>query len=234
MNNLKSTAGLLYLQQLNWVFWFTGIAAAIHVILIIVSGYFPEMETPSGSFASFGYQASKIFMLVAGLMSVYVFLEMLIEHGKTRKLFFQAAAAALSLTGITLTLLVFVVAGLEQIIRPATQASAVVNELELPLFSVSAVISFAITILFYYSIGMMISSGFYRWGWLTGLGFIAVGLVIILLESMIWGTEFFLFGITLSHTGVSVWTAVLLTAVLTLIVSWIAYMTIRKTPVKVR
>ncbi|SDO22907.1 hypothetical protein [Alkalicoccus daliensis] len=234
MNEIKRNTGNLYFQQLKWLYWFVGIIALIRIGMYFIEIYFPETETPLTSFVEFAYQSNKIFMLVAGLMSVYVFLGMFIEYGKTRKLFFQSSITAFVLVALTLTVLVFLISGLEHLIRPGLPAVSAINETTMLTYSISAFFTYSFTLMLYYALGMIITSGFYRFGWLRGLGFVAAGLFILLLESIIWETEFAFFGTGLHQFDVPIPLALLLTLGLTALTSAAVLQIIKKTPVKLK
>jgi hypothetical protein len=232
MNNIKDTTAALYTEQFKWALWFTGIMTAIRVVLHIVDHYVDTEELPVDSFVEFAYQPGKIFLLVLGIMSAYYFLGTLIEHGKTRKTFFKSALISAGLLAVTLPAFAFILNVVENLIIAPPVGTAVINNTALQTYSITAFLTFCFTIFLYYALGMLIGIGYYRFGWLFGFAFVAAGLLTLLIESMIWGTEFFLFGLAVSNPGTTPLLALPLTAVLAAFISYAAFRFIKRTPVK--
>ncbi|SDW18712.1 hypothetical protein SAMN05421781_0767 [Marinococcus luteus] len=232
MRDNKAVPALIK-EQFKWTLWFLGILYLIRIAAHFFEMFFSEAEF-NIALLNFAYEPSKIYMLVIGLISVYTFLGFCIEHGLTRKHYYQAAFISAAAVSLIITVAIAALNLIDTIIFDTNAAVFYLIEsdtlLEVLLPGSAA---YFITVLLYYLLGMFVASGFYRFGWLPGLGFIAAGLFCLLIESIIWGTAFTLFNVGIVTEGLPVVAAISATAVLTIIVYLSSAKSLQRTPVKI-
>ncbi|ANA81295.1 hypothetical protein PVOR_09030 [Paenibacillus vortex V453] len=180
----------MFVQQGSWALGFLSIVLLIYFgvgigtsIGVNVREGFAEED-----FFSIAYRSTKGFMLVIGIISAYSFLSYYVRHGITRKEFFNGAALA----AVYLSLAFPVVTALIQQIALMFASQDAGSTSLLQTFDNSwllTLVSFGVQILIYYLMGWMIGSGFYRFGWIRGLGMIAVALVLISFMDALWQFE---------------------------------------------
>ncbi|MBT2762842.1 Tat pathway signal protein [Paenibacillus sp. ISL-20] len=180
----------MFIQQGSWALGFLFIVLLIYIGAGVGSSIgvnVREGMTEEGFF-SLTYRSTKGFMLVIGIISAYGFLSYYVRHGVTRRDFFTGAAVA----AVYLSLAFPVVVGLVNwIIGMVTSHDAGSTSL-LPEFDnnwLLTLVSYGVQIFTYYLMGWMIGSGFYRFGWIRGLGWIAVALVLIGFMDALWQFE---------------------------------------------
>jgi hypothetical protein len=233
MKNNKAVSVLIQ-EQLKWTLWFIGILYLVRIGVFFLDDFSQEPDLTELVFLNFAYDPSKIYMLVIGLMSVYMFLGFCIEHGLTRKHYYQAAALSATALALFITALIILIAVIDSFIFGTDPAAFHLIEAETTAGSLAASFpAYFITVFMYYVLGMFVNSGFYRFGWIAGLGFVAVGFIFLLVESLIWGTYYAVFNIGVLTEGLSVVPAVLATAVLTAVIYSTAASVLKKTPVKI-
>ncbi|WP_147804895.1 hypothetical protein [Alkalicoccus halolimnae] len=195
----RSTAAELFMELLKWAGWLIGIVLTIRILQHLLYFFFSVSEMEMTGFAEFAHQFTKIFMLVTGLLIVYRFLEYFVSNGLTRRVFLTSSIQASAAAAVLFAVITFLLLGIENFLLP--EAAKEGNFLSAYPFNeeTNLITSFMIYILsswVYFALGMFISSGYYRYGWLYGLGFTAAGIVILILESFLWETETFLLGFT--------------------------------------
>lgn len=180
----------MFIQQGSWALGFLFIVLLIYIGAGIGSSIgvnVREGMTEEGFF-SLTYRSTKGFMLVIGIISAYGFLSYYVRHGVTRRDFFTGAAVA----AVYLSLAFPVVVGLVNwIIGMVTSHDAGSTSLlqEFDNNWLLTLVSYAVQIFTYYLMGWMIGSGFYRFGWIRGLGWIALALVLIGFMDALWQFE---------------------------------------------
>lgn len=232
MRNNKAVPALIK-EQFKWTLWFLGILYLIRIAAHFFEMFFSEAEF-NIALLNFAYEPSKIYMLVIGLISVYTFLGFCIDYGLTRKHYYQAAFLSAAVISVVITVVIAALNLIDTIIFGTNAAVFYLTEADTLLgVLLPGGAAYFITVLLYYLLGMFVASGFYRFGWLTGLGFIAIGLFCLLIESIIWGTAFTLFDIGIITEGLPVLAAVSATAVLTVIVYFCSVKSLKRTSVKI-
>ncbi|GEK57968.1 hypothetical protein CHL76_06160 [Marinococcus halophilus] len=232
MRNNKAVP-LIIKEQLKWTLWFLGILYLVRVAAHFINLFFLGAEF-NIVLLNFAYEPSKVYMLVIGLVSVYTFLGFCIEHGLTRRHYYQAALLSSAAIALVITAAIAVFNLMDTVIFNTNASVFYLIDTD-TLFEVllPGSAAYFVTVLLYYLLGMFIASGFYRFGWLTGLGFIAAGILFLLIESLIWGTEFVLFDIGVITEGLPVFSAVLATAFLAGVVYTVSAKSLKDTPVKI-
>jgi hypothetical protein len=180
----------MFIQQGSWALGFLFIVLLIYFGVGIGNsiGVNVREGIAEEDFFSITYRSTKGFMLVIGIISAYGFLSYYVRHGVTRKDFFNGAAVA----AVYLSLAFPVVVGLGNwIIGMVTSHDAGSTPLlqEFDNNWLLTLVSYGVQIFTYYLMGWMIGSGFYRFGWIRGLGWIAVALVLIGFMDALWQFE---------------------------------------------
>ncbi|SEL68894.1 hypothetical protein SAMN04488688_105165 [Paenibacillus sp. cl141a] len=180
----------MFIQQGSWALGFLTIVLLIYIGAGIVNiiGFNIREEMSDEDFFSIAYRSTKGFMLVVGIISAYGFLSYYVRHGITRRDFFSGSALA----AVYLSLAFPVATALIQwiVLLFASQDEGSTRLLQ--AFDNSwllMLVSYGIQIFIFYLMGWMIGSGFYRFGWIRGLGWIAVALVLIGFMDALWQFE---------------------------------------------
>ncbi|MGG4344048.1 Tat pathway signal protein [Paenibacillus lautus] len=180
----------MFIQQGSWALGFLAIVLLIYFGVGIGNsiGVNVREGIAEKDFFSIAYRSTKGFMLVIGIISAYGFLSYYVRHGITRKDFFNGAAVA----AVYLSLAFPVVVGLINWIIGMVTSHDAGNTSLLQEFDnnwLLTLVSYGVQIFTYYLMGWMIGSGFYRFGWIPGLGWIAVALVLIGFMDALWQFE---------------------------------------------
>ncbi|GIP06694.1 MULTISPECIES: Tat pathway signal protein [Paenibacillus] len=180
----------MFIQQGSWALGFLTIVLLIYIGAGIGSsiGINVREGISDEDFFSIAYRSTKGFMLVIGIISAYGFLSYYVRHGITRRDFFGGSALA----AVYLSLAFPVAAALIQWIVSLFASQDAGSTRLLQEFDNSwllTLVSYGIQIFIYYLMGWMIGSGFYRFGWIRGLGWIAVALVLIGFMDALWQFE---------------------------------------------
>ncbi len=188
----------MFREQLKWASWL------LLILLFLRAGHYllyfllPDAELMLSPFVEASHQPAKIYMLITGILTVFIFLELFVRHGQTRKLF-VAGSAAVS----------FFISGL---LAAAVYIMTVIGYFLLSLFDLQTVLTasfpfegeaaritgffvFALTIWFYYIIGLLIAGAFYRFGGAIGAGFVVFSVVLLFAENYLWASDTFLTGL---------------------------------------
>ncbi|GAA0468187.1 hypothetical protein [Alkalibacillus silvisoli] len=206
----------LYKEQLKWSLWLIIGVTIIRYILLgfyHVIGFEPE---DLGHLLSMSIEPTKIFMLIIGLLSVYVFLTFFVQTGITRKEYYYGTAYSAIGLAITIPLIFLALFGIEGLFVLATPLELGYSHIS---FSglVTELIAYILAILFYFVIGWFITSGFYRYGWLKGLGFIFTSILIVMINGAFWGEDIEIFELSINFGDIPFILSATLTIVLTLI-----------------
>ncbi|WP_062049795.1 hypothetical protein [Bacillus sp. JCM 19034] len=180
----KVTMDLLSIQ-FKWSCWFIPIVFLIYLCSV---WFVPEVRERDISFIAFSYEASKIYMLVIGIMVFLAMFSHFMKFGVTRKDYFVGsalAAVALSLFHIITSAIITTVVGLSEAFSKDYHLSFIEPNTHL----VVLIVTLSLTLISYYVAGWIIAIGFYRYGGLGGLGFIVIALVYIALIDIFWGRE---------------------------------------------
>lgn len=191
----------MFMAMSIWTYGFMGIVLIVQIVKAIIA--FNNGNNIDSYFNAL-FVATNVYMFVIGIISTY-FLPYYVENGVTRKDFYKGAllsSVGLSIfipviTFILSTLLHFILNLLHHNVIRETDLNASALDVDgniigdiVQSFIISpyvdptsnwflAIIVFAINILFFYLVGWIIGAGFYRFHTIIGLGFIAVGIVII-------------------------------------------------------
>ncbi len=179
----------LYKIQMKWALWFLLIVLVVQFALLILV---PEPEIRDLSYLMFTFQPTKIFMLICGMIVIFAFFTLFIKQGVTRKDFFAGMAIAGVWLAFTMIIISALIAGILMFIGNFT-----------PLFSdmttstflntqsdwIVPILALSLIILVYYLAGWMIGIGFYRFGGLGGLGFIALAITFMTVADILWESE---------------------------------------------
>lgn len=182
----SKVAAHVFYQQFKWSLWFFSILFAIHIVRIFFLN--SGMETVEGFFI-FAYQPVNIFMLVCGIMIVYVFMGQHIHQGISRKEWYKGTALSAIGLALVITLVTLLINGIQYALQQFISLPVGLdNAIAFGAFegSLSSTAGFFFNALTFYMIGWMIGIGYYRFGWLLGFGFIALALVGFSLNDFFW------------------------------------------------
>jgi hypothetical protein len=231
----RSTAVELFVELLKWAGWLIGIVLTIRILQHLLYFFFSVSEMEMTGFAEFAHQFTKIFMLVSGLLLVYMFLEYFVSNGLTRRVFLTSSIQASAMAAAFFAIVTFLFLGIENILIP--EAAAEGNFLSAYPFNEETnwLTSFMVYILsswVYFALGVFISSGYYRYGWLSGLGFTAAGVGVLILESFLWETETFLLGFTFPPQALPFLFSFLVSMLLVMSLFFIAFVVLKDVRIK--
>lgn len=231
MNNKLKLATMDFSREIGkWVLWYLPVMA---VLYIVVSLFVNEAEVNEMSFYAMAASANRIFMLVAGILAVFMFLELALSLGLTRKTFLNSMlltggvvtiglAAVTWIFSLLLGLMPWFGAG---IVPSGTTAGPLVH-----------IIGHLMTTYVFFLAGFIISIGFYR-GFLGGMISIVLSLGITIAIDSMWTfqTAGTVFNMELAGYGSS---NLLLTIIFSLLLIFftiaILQSLIRSVPVKVK
>jgi len=232
MKSISSkVTGDLFMAQLKWSAWYIAVIVLLHVFVSFISA--------RGIFA-LSYGSTPVFMLILGII-VGNFLPFYVEQGVTRKDYYLGAAlAALSLS-FTIALIFLILSGLESVIYSALNLGIIIEPFNLQVSvegstnGVISLLTYTLNAFTYYLIGWLVYLGFYRFKWVTGLGFCGVAFVTILIHGLIWNDELLLvFGIGEYNTvlNLSIFAAIFSTLVIIAILLSVIRLVTRRVPIK--
>ncbi|WP_033542937.1 hypothetical protein [Planococcus sp. CAU13] len=174
-------------EQFKWSLWFFGFLTAAHIIGLIIVNITDEQLL---GFFVFSTHSVSIFLLVCGIISVYVFMGLFVQQGVTRKdSYLGIAIAALALT-FAVTLISLVLNAIEQLIAGSMSLpleTDVTNMFEPAAGWFAAACYYYLNMLTYYLVGWFIGVGYYRYGWLIGFVFVALAILAISINGYFWG-----------------------------------------------
>lgn len=204
----------MFFVQLKWSLWFLSFILLAHIVLIVVS---VNLGDTFGDFSAFSYGSSRIYMLVIGTLSAYYFLPFYIHQGVTRKDYFIGTALASFCISIAIAVIAALLTGIEYVTLKLFNLSHVLdssmensliesadknisidltgmmlsgsNFIDVSSNLALTLVTFSISIFFFYLIGWLIGVGYYRFGWIAGFGFILISLLLISSAEFLWGSE---------------------------------------------
>ncbi|WP_341201191.1 hypothetical protein [Planomicrobium okeanokoites] len=180
--NSKVAFGIFY-EQFKWSLWFLSILVTIHVFVLF---FVPNSDAGIVNFFEFSRYSSAIFMLVCGIMAVYVFVTSHVQQGVTRKnVYFGIAIGALGLA-IFLTMIPILVTGIEFLLAEYTALQFTFTSIGSSSEWLMEAVFYLLNIFTYYLIGWLIGVGYYRFGWIIGFLFIAAAIVALSLNGYFW------------------------------------------------
>jgi hypothetical protein len=181
----------LFQVQLVWSFWYIGILLFIDIVRFTVFGM--EIDT----FYNQSYVATNIYMFVIGIIAIN-FLSYYVGNGITRKNYFLGNLVAALCLSIAIPILSYLLSMLEKLILPNVrepqlssvpevdsnligdiiQSFLITPHIDLGSSVFLSLLFFAVNIFVFYLIGWLIGVAFYRLGVLLGLLSIVVAITI--------------------------------------------------------
>ncbi len=191
----------IFFVQLMWTGGFLGIMLIVNIVKLIIAGI--KGNEAEGFFSSI-FVAGNIYMLIIGILAIY-FLPHFVGNGVTRKDYFIGTVLASIGLSIIIPIITLLVSVLERLILnmlDITLKGQTINEVDVDaavigdivqsiiispyvdpqsnLFLAISVLS--LNLLVIYLIGWLISSSFYRFDIVVGIGFILIGLNLKMLK----------------------------------------------------
>ncbi|QKY71490.1 hypothetical protein [Lentibacillus sp. CBA3610] len=194
----------VFWMQLSWAFGFLGIMLAINIFKIIRS-----IIQGSGvdNYYNAVFVAGNIFMFVLGILFMY-FLPYYVENGVTRRDYFKGGLIASVGLSVIIPIIAsgisaveqFVITNVSNLTFNEPDINSVVLEIDSNIIGdiiqsailtpyidpasnwILAMAVFSINIFIYYLLGWFISASFYRFDTVTGLGFILIALITLMLQ----------------------------------------------------
>lgn len=188
--NAKVAFDIFY-EQFKWSIWFLGILAAIHVSVLI---YFENsgsvgVEPSIVGFFEFSRYSTAIFMLVCGIMAVYVFMTYHVQQGVTRKDAYIGIAGGTFVLSLFLTLMPLMLNGIEFLLTEYTALPLTFTSFGSTSEWLMEAVFYLLNIFTYYMVGWLIGVGYYRFGWIIGFLFIAAAIVALTMNGYFWGED---------------------------------------------
>lgn len=182
MNTTKKVIKDMFIEQLNWSWWFIGINVLIHLGM---SYYSLKYNFNISDFSQFISASITIYMLVIGIIAGSSFLKYYTCLGVTRKDYFYGAAFAAIILSFALIIIADIFAIIELSIFNLMNVS-----IESNIFNgmnwVKPTFFIGLNGLIYYLTGWFINLGYYRFNRRIGLFFIFVSLLIISIHGSVW------------------------------------------------
>lgn len=241
---------MLFREQMKWTLWFFAFVFLFHSALIGFSVYFREVNEAVGGFLPFSFAPFGTYMLIIGLCSPYRFLTQYAHLGQTRKAYFKSSLLASTMIVTGFSFIAVIITVVQQVIArmtnwlPDIQGSmqetiiqSANGHISIDLTGLAitgfnfddafllSLFIFIIKSIFYYMIGWFVGVGIYRFGWLRGMLFIVIGLVLLNLFHWVWGA------IVINATG-SILLSVLTTIILLVLIGYMIWKTVSKTPIR--
>ncbi len=173
---------------LSWSAWFVPILVIVYVAFKIMGGEVEinQQNIDQVTFFTFAYHPSKIFMLVIGIIHVSGFLPFFAKQGVTRRDYFFGSGISSVLVSLMLMISAGLVTLVENILFPVIETEFIISA-EAPWYLTATV--FTLNLLVYFMAGWLIGAGFYRFGGIGGMLYIAIAIVMVLFSSMFWEGE---------------------------------------------
>lgn len=181
----------IFYEQLKWSIWFLGILAALHVSVLIYSANTGTagIEPAIVGFFEFSRYSTAIFMLVCGIMAVYVFVTSHVQEGVTRKDVYIGIASGAFGLAFFLTLIPLVLNGIEFLLTEYTALPFTFTSFGSASEWLMEAAFYLLNIFTYYLVGWLIGVGYYRFGWIIGFLFIAAAIIALSLNGYFWGED---------------------------------------------
>lgn len=162
----------MYLEQMKWTVWYLVFALVIHIVHLYSSYFTIGDNTAVKGILVHLFPSAKVYMIIIAIISVNGFLSYYVGQGVTRRDFWAGSMiAALGLTA-TIAFFAVILTYLEYGILEMFQLSHLLSD-EFLNGNGWLVIQYLLNIFFYYLAGYLIAVGFYRFHWITGIGFVA-------------------------------------------------------------
>jgi hypothetical protein len=251
----------MFTEQMKWTVWFIGISFLVHIIQIcgnLLGTRSDNNEVTDYFLAS--HIAGNIYMLVIGIIAAYAFLPFFVQNGLTRRDVFKGsllAAIGLSIVIPIITLILSLLVGwiVDLFNLPVTITDMPVfdkedtsgNLIEAIVFSILdaptgvhenlslALLLNTLNLFFFYIVGYFITTGFYRFNVMIGLGYILISISLISIRSMFWGTntmDIVYNWLPIGTFQLSSSAFIVASIVLSLIIIWLIRLTTKKMAIK--
>ena len=235
--------------QSGWTIWFLGIILVTYFLRFF---FFVKNGNSIDNYFTQGYVASNIYMFVIGIIASIGALQFYVQNGVTRRDYFYGTAIGTFLLSVVLALAIMVIDWLTSTIidilhvpielkhMPDIAADAddpwiakiVISIISAPYVAGGwSVFTFILNLFFYYLNGWLISAGFYRFGGLYGLAFIALSIFFFITRAYIWGEAVF-DSIPVGPFDVPVVGSFAVTILLTVLILWCIRLLTRRVPIK--
>ncbi|WP_400244199.1 hypothetical protein AB3U99_23050 [Niallia sp. JL1B1071] len=230
-NNIFKIAMDLSWLKFTWALWVIPIVFIVYTILRSING---EEKFIQQGFFPFVYGPIKIFMLVVGIISVAGFLTFYVKQGIPRKDYFYGQAISAVIVSFSMMLVGLIIALVEKGFVSDIHIESYLGQDPswLLLFFI-----YSLNVLGYFVVGWLIGAGFYRFGVLIGMAYIALAVLILSIIDRFWAFELKdIFGKIHFLNGIefSVAISFLGTFLLILFVLWINRITLKKVAVKMK
>ncbi|MCT1400141.1 Tat pathway signal protein [Paenibacillus sp. p3-SID867] len=179
----------MFIHQGSWALGFLFIVLLIYIGVGIGTsiGVNVRAGIAEEDYFSITYRSTKGFMLVIGIISAYGFLSYYVRNGITRRDFFKGAALAAVYLSLAFPVVVGLVHWIIGMVTSHDASSTLMQKFDNNWLLI--LVSYGVQIFIYYLMGWMIGSGFYRFDWIRGLGWIALALVLIAFMDALWQFE---------------------------------------------
>lgn len=176
----------IFHEQFKWSLWFLSILVIVHVGVLF---FVPNSEAGIANFFEFSRYSTAIFMLVCGIMAVYVFFTSHVQQGVTRKdVYFGIVIGAFGLA-LFLTLVPLVLNGVEFLLAEYTALPFTFTSIGSGSEWLMEAVFYLLNIFTYYLAGWLIGVGYYRFGWIIGFLFIVAAIIALSLNGYFWGDD---------------------------------------------
>lgn len=178
----SKVAADLFSIQVKWSAWFIAVIVLLYVFIIF---HFEQ-----GIFA-LSYGSTLIFMLVLGIVAGN-FLPFYVKHGVTRKNYYLGSVLAAFGLSFALSVVFCLLSGIESIIYANFDLGINLESFNSLLIIegstnwYSSVLIYALNVYAFYLLGWFIYLGFYRFKWVTGIGFCLMALLFAFLHGLFW------------------------------------------------
>ncbi|GAA3732754.1 hypothetical protein GCM10022378_21270 [Salinicoccus jeotgali] len=229
MDKVKLATADFSKEMAKWAAWYMAVMVALYILLML---FIDDSGINGMSFFFMASGANRVFMLVAGILTVFVFLERAIQLGLTRMTFMRAVLW----TGVIFTVTLALVAGIISLIlgvMPWFGTQTTASGMGGP---VSMVLGHLLAAYLFYLAGFIISIGFYR-GWFGGLIAIVLGVGIAVAIESLWTfrTEGVLFELNMiSGASGNIFLTVVFSGLLILFTIALIQSLIRSLPIKIK
>ncbi|WP_027963672.1 hypothetical protein [Halalkalibacillus halophilus] len=224
----------LFKEQLKWSVWFLAIIFTLRIIHLGIILIFDEGGSTLGGFLNFSHQSAKIYMLIVGIVALFVFLTYAVQHGITRMEYIKGGALAAIALSLALAFISMVFAGSEYLLVWLTGLSIDVHTDSLLGVNANWLVLFfiyTISVLLYYLLGWLIASGFYH-SPRRGFWYIALAIGLLFIDDFMWGTQVTLFALSFSWASVPWIVSIAVSILIILFTGWVIKQTLKNITIK--
>ncbi|WP_188208193.1 hypothetical protein [Alkalibacillus aidingensis] len=221
----------LYTEQMKWSFWFLTTLVTARFAHYLMASFMTSVDSSIENIMVFSLEWFKIYMLVIGLLSVYVFLSQTVSHGVSRWNYYRGTLLAAIGIIVTYMIVIALLTLIEILVIQFIEVPVEINQVAFGEMAQLVIHYFVISLL-YYVVGWMITAGFYRFGWLIGLGFIIIGFVTIMIADYFWGENELFFNFDFGHVEYPFGIAVMVSIIINVAMLWLVRLITRKVRIK--